>query len=953
MSLPERLGLKGKPIYLMDGTAFLFRGFYASGKMQRSDGFHTGAIFILTRLLLRILKLEQPAYFGFIMDGRGPNFRHDIYPEYKAQRSATPEDLIAQIEPVQDVIKAMGLSLTVSDNCEADDCIASLAKRYRNEHPIVIIGADKDLKQCLAQNVILWDPATRDEKITTLADFEKETGLTPDQWPDFQAITGDSSDNIPGIPGIGPKTASTIFKTHPSLENIRDNLENLPPKMQDKIKPSLQDIFTYRQLTLLDTNCCKEIELDKLAPSSPNLEELTALLEKYELYSLLGPAKQLAKQMAKQMEKQLGQTGAQLAGQLVNQAGPVNIAQTPASATETTKQDTKNLTAASNVSAEKTKPQGKNTASTQENAQTQMSLFASLKSPKGEAKPELIDPFAALPAPEPKECLPEDLPDLAGKEVAILAQANYWHLALANKGYRIAAQQVSNNPTAIPEIQPELLTRLSQAKLLITPDVKALLLTSNSWQIVPAWFDLGLAAYLLNPEDRDYAWSHLAFRQAHSAQISPKAPALLALRIKEQFAPKLEEAGLTGLMENLELPLIPVLAQMQKRGINLDLQAFSLFLNEVQSELERLTKEIYQQAGQEFNIRSSQQLQQILFETLKLPKAGKTKGGALSTSQDALEKLADKHPIIDTIQEYRKLEKMRSTYLEPFPQLVDASGRVHTCFNQLATATGRLSSSNPNLQNIPVRGALGSRMRSCFIASPGKLLVSADYSQIELRVLAHLSQDPALLEAFRNGEDIHRSTASLLFEKAQADITPDERRNAKTINFGIIYGMGAQKLARELKISMTEAKNFITRYFEKLSTLKKYYDTIVEQAQRDEFVLTMAGRRRFIPEINSANAQALSQARRQAINTVIQGSAADIIKIAMLLVNSDQTLGSLGARLILQVHDELLLEAPASTAEQAGIRLAEIMSNVSVNGESLSVPMLVDWGTAQNWGDAH
>ncbi len=934
MSLPERLGLKGKPIYLMDGTAFLFRGFYASGNMQRSDGFHTGAIFILTRLLLRILKLEQPAYFGFIMDGRGPNFRHELYPEYKAQRSATPEDLIAQIEPVQAVIRAMGLSLTVSDNCEADDCIASLAKRYRDEHPIVIIGADKDLKQCLAPNVILWDPATRDEKITTLADFEKETGLTPDQWPDFQAVTGDPSDNIPGIPGIGPKTASTIFKTHPTLENIRDNFENLPPKMQDKIKPSLQDIFTYRKLTLLATSYCKELSLHNLVPASPNLEELTALLEEYELYSLLGPAKQLAKQSAKESGKQLGQPRAQPTTKTVEGQA-------------TSEQEKEHF------AAEKSKSPAKNTASPQENAQTQMSLFASLKGPEDEVKPKLIDPFAALPAPEPTECLPENLPDLCGKEVAILAQANYWHLALENKEYRIAAYKNDDAVLAIPEIQPELLTRLSQAKLLITPDVKALLLASNAWQIVPAWFDLGLAAYLLNPEDRDYAWSHLAFRQAHSAQISPKAPALLALRIKEQFAPKLQEAGLMGLMQNLELPLIPVLAQMQKRGICLDLQAFSLFLNEVQNELEHLTKEIYQQAGQEFNIRSSQQLQQILFETLKLPKAGKTKGGALSTSQEALEKLADKHPIIDTIQEYRKLEKMRSTYLEPFPQLVDANGRVHTCFNQLATATGRLSSSNPNLQNIPVRGPLGSRMRSCFIASPGKLLVSADYSQIELRVLAHLSQDPALLEAFRKGEDIHRSTASLLFEKAQADITPDERRNAKTINFGIIYGMGAQKLARELKIPMTEAKNFITRYFEKLSTLKNYYDTIVEQAQRDEFVVTMAGRRRFIPEISSANAQALSQARRQAINTVIQGSAADIIKIAMLRVNNDQTLGSLGARLILQVHDELLLEAPASTAEQAGMRLCEIMSNISVNGESLSVPLLVDWGTAQNWGDAH
>ena len=886
---------------MMDGTAFLFRSFYASGNMQSASGDPTGAIYILGRLLLKILKTEQPAYFAFVLDGKGPHFRHDLYKEYKAQRSATPEDLIAQIDPVKEMVESMGLHLVVSENCEADDCIASLAKRFQNRHPVVIIGSDKDLKQCLAPNVVLWDPASKDEKITTLELFKKETGLTPEQWPDFQAVIGDSSDNIPGVPGVGPKTASKVFSEFPTLEQIESNLDKLPDKLREKFENSMQDVFTFRELTRLYTDCCDSPSLEDLAPASPDLNRLTELFEKFELFSLMGPVKQLAAGMK-------------------GKPGPMQA-----------KADKKGQSI-----ADENGPKQKNGPT------EQMSLFGAVTA----IPAALSDPYASLPAPAARPVNIEDLPDLKGKQVSVVLENGNWHLGVDRKAYLLEASPAGAE-------LPPLITRLNEAECIVAPNVKDLLISSNAWQLIERWFDLGLAAYLLNPEERDYSWPHLAARHAHHAGVSPAAPAILALSMKELFMPELEKAGLADLMQHLELPLVPVLAQMQKRGICLDLNAFEVFLKEVQAELETLTAEIYLQAGEEFNIRSSQQLQHILFDRLELPKAGKTKGGALSTSQEALEKLAGKHEIIDTILEFRKLEKIRSTYLEPFPQLVDETGRIHTSFNQMATATGRLSSSNPNLQNIPVRGQLGSRMRSCFVASPGKLLISADYSQIELRVLAHLSQDPALLSAFRHGEDIHRSTASLLFEKPQEEITAEERRNAKTINFGIIYGMGAQKLARELKISMNEAKEFITRYYNKLSTLKKYYDTIIQQATQDGFVTTMAGRRRFIADINSANAQALSQARRQAVNTVIQGSAADIIKIAMLNVSNDTRLTSLGARLILQVHDELVLEAPSSTAKGIGERLAEIMGKVDVNGKTLSVPLLVDWGMAENWDAAH
>ena len=995
MSVATRFGLADSPLYIMDGTAFLFRSYYAAAQMQRADGFPTGALYILTRLLLKILKEEKPTRFVLVMDGPGPNFRHELYPPYKAQRSATPEALIAQIDPARELIQAMGIKLLVSSGCEADDCIASLAARYQADSSVVIIGADKDLLQCLTPKVMLWDPASKEEKITTLETFRQSTGLNPEQWPDFQAIIGDSSDNIPGIPGIGPKTADTLFKDFPNLESLAAGLTELNPKMQAKIKNSLDAAFLYRKLTTLSTSCCPAYTQADLELAPPNLDLLMELLKKYELFSLLKPVHSLFAARAAQNGPTAPNTEA---GQLaqeeqLNKADRLEIAQAKASSPQAkTNNEPENLPLFNIAEqAQASVPSKSATAAQQVSAPAarQMSLL--------DLAQKQSDAFADLPAPAPKLRQIEDLPDFNQAEISLLAADGFWHIALRNTEFKIAASPASlpagqlvaspspssspsvaaknpNSPLAesendilsaapgnsehpanfgsLPAMHPNLLARLATAKCIVTPDVKTLLLASTAWQIVPQWFDLGLAAYLLNPEERDYSWNHLAARWARAAEMSPDAPALLALRLKELFTQRLQEANLTSLLQNLELPLIPVLAQMQRRGITLDLEAFSKFLAEVEQNLEQLTEQIYSQVGEEFNIRSSQQLQHMLFDKLGLPKAGKTKGGALSTSQTALEKLAGKHTVIDTLLDYRKLEKMRSTYLEPFPRLVDAAGRLHTCFNQLATATGRLSSSNPNLQNIPVRGGMGQRMRACFIASPGKLLVSADYSQIELRVLAHLSQDPALLEAFRNNEDIHRRTASLLFEKPQEAITPEERRNAKTINFGLIYGMGAQKLARELKIKQNQAKEFIDRYFEKLSTLKQFYDSIVARAYQDGFVSTMAGRRRLIPEIYSGNAQDKAQAERQAINTVIQGSAADIIKIAMLNVSSDPTLNSLGARLILQVHDELLLEAPASTAKQAGQRLAEIMCAVNIENQALSVPLLVDWGSAANWGDA-
>jgi DNA polymerase-1 len=493
-----------------------------------------------------------------------------------------------------------------------------------------------------------------------------------------------------------------------------------------------------------------------------------------------------------------------------------------------------------------------------------------------------------------------------------------------------------------------------EADRIVVPDAKRLLREHEAWrEAVPRLFDLGLAAYLLAPEDRDYGWPRLSALQAEKSGIGQESPASLALSLYADLRTQLEKTGLDPLMRNLEMPLIPVLADMERAGIRVDRAELRVFLDEVQKDLDQLTSGIYEAAGGVFNIRSAQQIGEVLFKRLNLPADKSTRGGQASTSQDVLEKLSGRHPVVDALLEFRKLEKLRSTYLEPLSRMAGADGRIRTTFNQTATATGRLSSSNPNLQNIPVRGGMGKRMRACFTADPGNHLVSADYSQIELRVLAHYSQDPTLLASFRDGEDIHTRTAALLYDTDAARITPDQRRGAKTINFGLIYGMGARKLARELGVSLADAKEFMDRYFSRFSRIREFYESVEQNARDKGYVVTLAGRRRPLPDMLSGNAQARALAERQAVNTLIQGSAADIIKKAMLAAHGDAILRGLSARLLLQIHDELVLEAPRDNAGAAGSRLAEIMESLAVPGAALTVPLAVEWGHAPDWGQAH
>ena len=919
MSLKQRLGLAAEPVFLMDGSAFIYRGFFANRNMQRSDGFPTNSLVVVSRVLLRILREERPRYFAFVQDGKGPNFRHEIFPLYKANRDATPEDLVRQLDPILRMVRALGLRLEVSQGCEADDCIASLAARFAAEHPVIIVSGDKDLKQCLGPNVYMWDPASKEEKLVSEADFTAESGVTPAQWPDVQALIGDTSDNIPGVPGIGPKTARQIFSICPSLEDIRDHFVLLPPKMQAKLQAHLENMFTWRELTTLRRDFCPGVTLEDLRVRPLDAATCALLTEEFELFALRRELAALDRLQAAE---------ADLPEEFLD-AGSIREDAQPAAGKKT---------AAEQASLPLAQPARSGRAT------SQMSLLDAMPQ---ESAPALDDVSA--------------LPDCGDARVALIwahgdREAPY--LAVEGADGSSLGEWQWKGPVA------ELARWLAPARTLVTADLKGMLTSAPCWQFLAGragdCIDLGVAAYLLNPEENDYGWPRLSARwgavlrhELESRGETAPGPARLGLAMAQLFEQRMEKDGLLELFRRLEMPLLPVLAGMEQSGVAIDAAAFRAFLDDVQGRLDQLTAHVYELAGTQFNIRSAQQLGDVLFNGLGLPAPRKTKGGQASTSQQTLEKLAGQHPVVDSILQYRKLEKMRSTYLDPLPRLVDPQGRIHTTFNQKATATGRLSSSNPNLQNIPVRGPLGKRMRSCFIAGPGRLLVSADYSQVELRVLAHVSQDPALLEAFRNGEDIHARTAALVYDLPPDQVSPDQRRNAKTINFGLIYGMGAQKLAQKLKISTTQAKDFIARYFERLQGLKEFYEGVEASARKHGFVTTLGGRRRLLPDINSASGQAAALARRQAINTVIQGSAADIIKLAMLAVARDERLRELDARLLLQVHDELLLEVPADAAEEAGALVARLMQDVCPAGKELSVPLLVDWGTGHDWGAAH
>ncbi|QJA06978.1 DNA polymerase I [Thermosulfurimonas marina] len=841
---------EGPVVYLIDGTSFVYRAHYAIREpLSTSWGLPTKAVFVFTRMLLRLLKEVRPEYLVLCLDEKEPTFRHEAYEDYKAHRPPMPEELVVQLPYIREVAEALGVPILSLAGYEADDLIATLAVRLPN--PVVIVAGDRDLLCLVSERVHLWDPLR--EKTYTPEEVERRYGVPPERFPDFRALTGDPSDNLPGVKGIGEKTAAALIRAFGSLEEIYRRLDEVtPPRVRKLLSEGREAAFLSRRLLELSTSAPVPLELEHYRLREPDWTRLRALFRKLEFRRLLAelPAERLS----------LGEV--------------VTVEDLPREV----------------LSSER------------------LGLWA-----------------------RPGE-------GLFAKELL--------SLSVATEGRAWVVQRAS----------PETLRRLLGFSGLerVVHDLKALYHLAGEAPEAEGLLDVKLAAWLLDPTRRDYSLEGLAEEHlgARLASLDGKGMGERALALAE-LGPLLREAveaaGLGPLLFEVELPLSAVLFRMERVGVRVDRAYLSRLAEDLRQELAELEAEIYRLAGEPFNLRSGRQLSRILFQKLGLPRGKRTpKGTDFSTDVEVLSALAERHPLPERLLRYRARHKLLSTYVEPLLRLADAAGRVHTTFNQTGTATGRLSSEEPNLQNIPIKGEEGELIRRAFVAEEGWVLLSADYSQIELRLLAHFSGDENLRRAFAEGRDIHAATAAEIFGVSPKEVTPEMRRLAKVINFGLAYGMSAYGLSKELGIDYKQAQAFMERYFERYPGVRRWREEVVEEARKRGYVTTLLKRRRPIPGLAAPERPVREFAERTAINTPIQGSGADLIKLAMLKVDRRLRAEGLKARLILQVHDELLLEVPEEELKQTQEIVREEMEGVY----PLSVPLKVNLAWGRNWAEA-
>ena len=888
-----------REVYLVDGSAYIYRAYHAIRHLSTSSGLPTNAVYGFTTILRRILREKQPQCLAVAWDTRGPVFRHEIYPAYKANRPPMPEDLVPQIEYIHRIVDAYNLLSMEHDNKEADDLIASAARRLAGQScRVVIVSGDKDLCQLVSDAIICWDPMS-DRLMDVDAVLEKY-GVAPEQLLDFMALTGDASDNIPGVPGIGPKTARKLISRYGTLEGLYAAVDEMKPsKMKERLIAHRDDAFLSRDLIRL----CDSVDVpdDPAAYQvrPPDNDKLRSLLLELEFDSLL----------------------------------------------------------ASDTTADTVDTSGFSLVTDQQGLHQ---LVKELE--KGEY----------LVLDTETDSLDARTAHLVGLSLA-MDQEQAWYIPLAhcdNQGKPMPGQL--DRDEVLEALAPFLQDpRLAKIGHNLKYDWTVLASAINGGTVLQGpLYDTMVGAWLLDPGRRSYKLDdlcrELGIEMTSYAQVTGGAKddgafcrvdletaknyscedvyGALALFLDQKE--KLVELGLWKLFTEVEGPLIPVLARMEIAGILVDTEVLHALKEEFQQRLATLEEEIFHLVGHPFNINSPKQLSVVLFDELGLPRGRKTKSG-YSTDVKVLERLSQKHELPALILQYRNLAKLISTYVEKLAKLAQKdNGRIHSSFNQCGTATGRLSSSNPNLQNIPIRTVEGRRIREAFIAPPGRLLVSADYSQIDLRVLAHYSRDEALIEAFTSGEDVHRRTAAEIFHVSPQLVTSEMRRVAKTINFGIIYGMSSYGLATQLQISRSEAQKFIDRYFALYKGVKEFMEDIVRQAEKDGYVTTLLGRRRFLPEIKSKNRNRREFARRTAINTPVQGTAADIIKLAMLEVDSRLAKEQVDGRMILQIHDELVIEVAGQAAGTCGELLKKAMEGVM----ELAVPLVVNLQSGPNLG---
>ncbi len=877
-------------IYIIDGHSYIYRAYYAIRNLSSSSGFPTNAIFGFTNMLLKIIREKTPEHLFVAFDSGKPTKRQDLYEKYKAHRPKMPEDLVVQIPHIRRIIEAFRIKNLSVPGEEADDIIATVTKMARAEGlEVCLVTSDKDLYQLLDSGVTAYD--TMKNRIFRADDVLKRFGVEPKRIPDFLALTGDSADNIPGVPGVGPKTAKNLMEEFGSVEKLLYKFESIKrPRLREAVKDNADMLRLSLRLATVESNLPLPVEIEKCRMTEPDWPTLLALFSEFELTSL---AKMVPSRSVNTPHTII--SGRDEIDSFLSRVGDELTLQTEISGREAVDSDIVGLALAL-------------------------------------PGPDPINIPIYIPACSPQSGQSRDL------------MASVW--------------SVLEDP------------KVSKVGYNLKKDTHAL--RKAGITLKGHGFDAMLASYLLNPNRAGHSLEEITLSYLSRKKLSydeaigkgkppvdipiEKTAAFLSenvsiiMALKQTLAPLIEKAGLTFILHDIEVPLVSVLADMEAVGISVDKDLLAQYSGELEAEMHKIEQRIFFYAGEKFNVNSPKQLQEILFDKLQLTPVKKTKTG-YSTDVDVLEELTAQHDLPREIIEHRSLSKLKNTYVDVLPGLINsATGRIHTTFNQTVTATGRLSSSNPNLQNIPVRGDWGRKIRAAFVASKkGHLIVSADYSQIELRILAHLSQDWTLLDAFADGTDIHTITASHLFDVKSEAVTKDMRRLAKTVNYGIIYGMSPFGLARQLGVSSSQAKSYIERYFKLHPGVQKYTKHIVEQASKKGFVTTIFGRRREIPELKSPGKASQQLGRRLAVNSPIQGTSADIIKIAMLNIQRGLKAEGMKSCMILQIHDELLFDAPEEEIQ----KLRSFVRKEMEEAVTLSVPIKTDIGTGITWAEAH
>ncbi len=898
-------------LVLVDGSSYLYRAFHAMPDLRNKDGEPTGAIYGVLNMLRRLRKETAADYIACVFDAKGKTFRDDLYPEYKANRPPMPDDLASQIEPLHQCIKAMGIPLINEGGIEADDVIATLAEQAgANGMETLISTGDKDIAQLVRPGVTLVNTMSNE----TLDDdgVKNKFGVRPDQMVDYQTLVGDSVDNVPGVEKVGPKTAVKWLETYGSLDEIIAHADEIGGKVGENLRAALPWLPTARALVTLKRDCDLPFEFEDLAPKEEDADALTALYGKLGFKSWLAELNSRAEggsgsetdapeaKPAAQRDYELVLTEEALDAWLAR----IDDAELVSLDTETTGLDP--MTA------------------------RLVGISLSVKPGTAGYIPVAHD-YAGVPAQLSLETVLGKLKGwLENPDKPKLGQNMKYDLHIfANHSVRVAgvAHDTLLQSYVLESHRPHDMDSLA---------VRHLGIKTISYDEMTGKGASRISFSQVNLEGaRDYA--------GEDADIT--------LQLHREMFPAIErDEKLMNVYSAIEMPVMEILFTIERHGVLLDVGVLRKQTAELSARLGEIEKEVHEQAGQPFNLGSPKQLQEILFVKQKLPVIKKTPGGQPSTDEDVLQQLALDHPLPKLLLEYRALSKLKSTYTDKLPKMVNPeTGRVHTNYAQAVANTGRLASNDPNLQNIPVRTAEGRRVREAFIAPEGCSIVSADYSQIELRIMAHLSQDENLLKAFREGSDVHRHTASEIFGTSQDEVTSEQRRYAKVINFGLIYGMSAFGLAGQLGIERAAAQQYIDRYFARYPGVADYMQRTRETAKDKGYVETVFGRRLYLAEIRASNHQRRQAAERAAINAPMQGTAADLIKLSMISVHNWIATEKLATRMVMQVHDELVLEVPAPELALVKKTVPELMASVA----QLDVPLVADVGAGPNWEQAH